>query len=209
MRNGKKQHLKKLGVRTDESGVALILALIMLLVMSVLATTVAFNSNNDFKAMSNFKRGQEAFLAAERCIQEGRNRFERVGIEVLFFLLQNKDTVSLAQGGANDLLVLDEDLDSGARCRSGPRVINSADGPGELIEIPPITKTIQRPLKNTSMSTSASGGAGLVPVTFVVTGKDDRDEDKDDTNLQVNTGTEISVGFETFIPGNANQMYSQ
>ncbi len=193
----------------NENGVALILALIMLLVMSVLATTVAFNSNNDFHAMSSYKRGQEAFLAAERCVQEGRNRFEIIGIEVLFFLLQNKETVTLAQGSASDLLVLDEDLDTGARCRSGPRVIDGADGPGEVIEIPPITKTIQRPLKNTSMSTSASGGAGLVPVTFTVTGKDRMDDDKDDLNNQINTGTEIAAGFETFIPGNANQMYSQ
>jgi len=200
----------------DEGGIALILALIMLLVMSVIATTVSFNSNNDYQAMSNYKRGQEAFLAAERCIQLGRNRFEVVGIEVLYFLLQNKDTVSLGDGGARDLLVLDEDIgDCGtddnplscARCRSGPRVLD--DDGGQLIEIPPITKTIQRPLKNTSMSTSASGGAGLVPVTFLVTGKDRMDKDPDDENPSVNTGTEVAVGFETFIPGNANQMYSQ
>lgn len=199
----------RLNIYGDESGIALILALIMLLVMSVLATTVSFNSNNDFHSMSSFKRGQEAFLAAERCILEGRNRFEIIGIEVLFFLLQNKETVTLAQGGASDLLVLDEDLDNGATCRSGRRTLDGADGPGEVIEIPPITKTIQRPLKNTSMSTSASGGAGLVPVTFTVTGKDRKDKDKTDANLKINTGTEIAVGFETFIPGNANQMYSQ
>lgn len=201
----------------DEGGIALILALIMLLVMSVIATTVSFNSNNDFQAMSNYKRGQEAFLAAERCVQLGRNRFEVVGIEVLYFLLQNKDTASLASGGAN-LLYLDEDVgDCGtdqnplscARCRSGPRVLDGSQDSGRLIEIPPITKTIQRPLKNTSMSTSASGGAGLVPVTFLVTGKDSMDKDPDDANLSVNTGTEVAVGFETFIPGNANQMYSQ
>lgn len=201
----------------DEGGVALILALIMLLVMSVIATTVSFNSNNDFQAMSNYKRGQEAFLAAERCVQLGRNRFEVVGIEVLYFLLQNKDTASLASGGAN-LLYLDEDVgDCGtdqnplscARCRSGPRVLDGSQDNGRLIEIPPITKTIQRPLKNTSMSTSASGGAGLVPVTFLVTGKDSMDKDPDDAKLSVNTGTEVAVGFETFIPGNANQMYSQ
>ncbi len=59
------------------------------------------------------------------------------------------------------------------------------------------------------MSTSASGGAGLVPVTFLVTGKDSMDKDPDDANLFVNTGTEVAVGFETFIPGSANQMYSQ
>ena len=201
----------------DEGGVALILALIMLLVMSVIATTVSFNSNKDFQAMSNYKRGQEAFLAAERCIQLGRNRFEVVGIEVLYFLLQNKDTASLASSGAN-LLYLDEEVgDCGtdqnplscARCRSGPRVLDGSQDSGRLIEIPPITKTIQRPLKNTSMSTSASGGAGLVPVTFLVTGKDSMDKDPDDANLSVNTGTEVAVGFETFIPGNANQMYSQ
>ncbi|MGD9650834.1 MAG: PilX N-terminal domain-containing pilus assembly protein [Candidatus Dadabacteria bacterium] len=201
----------------DERGVALILALIMLLVMSVIATTVSFNSNKDYQAMSNYKRGQEAFLAAERCIQLGRNRFEVVGIEVLYFLLQNKDTASLAGSSAN-LLYLDEELgDCGtdenplscARCRSGPRVLDGSQDSGRLIEIPPITKTIQRPLKNTSMSTSASGGAGLVPVTFLVTGKDSMDKDPEDANLSVNTGTEVAVGFETFIPGNANQMYSQ
>lgn len=202
----------------DEKGIALILALIMLLVMSVIATTVSFNSNNDYQGMSNYKRGQEGFLAAERCIQLGRNRFEVVGIEVLYFLLQNKDTVTLGDGSASELLVLnekvgdcgtDENPVSCARCRSGPRVLDSSLGSGQLIEIPPITKTIQRPLKNTSMSTSASGGAGLVPVTFLVTGKDGMDKDPEDTNLSVNTGTEIAVGFETFIPGNANQMYSQ
>lgn len=202
----------------DEKGIALILALIMLLVMSVIATTVSFNSNNDFKAMSNYKQGQEAFLAAERCIQQGRNRFEVVGIEVLYFLLQNKETVVLGDGSASDLLVLNEEIgDCGedeeslscARCRSGPRVLDSNESEGRLIEIPPITKTIQRPLKNTSMSTSASGGAGLVPVTFLVTGKDRRDKDPGDETLNINTGTEVAVGFETFIPGNANQMYSQ
>lgn len=193
----------------NESGVAIMLALIMLLVMSILAITVSFSSNTDFQAMSNFKRGQESFLAAERCIGEGRNRFEVIGIEILFFLLQNKGTVNLSQGGVGNLLILDETLDNGAVCRSGFRDLNSSSGPAELIEIPPITKTIQRPLKNTSMPSSASGGAGLVPVTFVVTGKDSRDKDKDDTNDSINTGTEIAVGFETFIPGNANQMYSQ
>ena len=65
-----RQMTDKNGLYKNESGVAIILALIMLLVMSVLAITVSFSSNTDFKAMSNFKRGQEAFLAAERCIEE-------------------------------------------------------------------------------------------------------------------------------------------
>jgi hypothetical protein len=199
-----------LRIYKNEEGVAIIMALIMLLVMSVLATTVSFNSNNDFRAMSNYKQGQEAFLAAENCVRQGRKRFEIIGIEVLYFLLQNKDTVILGEGGASELLVLDEDLENGARCRSGPRFLDSAaGGSGQIIEIPPITKTIQRPLKNTSMSTSASGGAGLVPVTFRVTGKDEGDKDIDDVKDTINTGTEVAAGFETFIPGNANQMYSQ
>jgi hypothetical protein len=214
MKNEKKenQHVSCMTVKVcrQQDGVAIIMALIMLLVMSVLATTVSFNSNNDFHSMSNYKRGQEAFLAAEDCIREGRNRFEIVGIEVLYFLLQNKDTVILGQGGADELLVLNEELDNGARCRSGQRTLDSAtEGSGQIIEIPPITKTIQRPLKNTSMSTSASGGAGLVPVTFVVTGKDEDDKDLTDVKDTINTGTEVAAGFETFIPGNANQMYSQ
>jgi len=214
MKSEKKEnrHLSDMVVKVcrQEDGVAIIMALIMLLVMSVLATTVSFNSNNDFRSMSNYKRGQEAFLAAEDCIREGRNRFEIVGIEVLYFLLQNKGTITLGQGGASELLVLDEELENGARCRSGPRTLDSAtQGSGQIIEIPPITKTIQRPLKNTSMSTSASGGAGLVPVTFRVTGKDEKDKDINDVKDTVNTGTEVAAGFETFIPGNANQMYSQ
>jgi len=185
----------------NEKGVALLLALIMLLVMSVLATTVSFNSNNDFHAMSNYKQGQESFLAAEYCVQKGRERFEIIGIEVLYFRLQN--TISSLEQD----LVLNETLDNGAKCRSGPRFLEG--GQGQLIEIPPITKTIQRPLKNTSLSTSASGGAGLVPVSFVVTGKDQGDKDLNDERNEINTGTEIAVGFESFIPGNANQMYSQ
>lgn len=186
----------------DESGVALILALIMLLVMSVIATTVSFNSNNDFQAMSNYKQGQEAFLAAENCIQEGRNRFEIVGLEYMYLLEQNRSTTSLSEQ-SSQLLVLNNQLENGARCRSGPRGLNSAlEGPGRIIEIPktPI-KTMQRSLKNTSMTTGASSGAGLIPVSFVVTGKDQRDKDLDDINDAINTGTEIAVGFEVFMPG--------
>ncbi|MFI5323542.1 MAG: pilus assembly PilX N-terminal domain-containing protein [Thermodesulfobacteriota bacterium] len=195
-------------IRRNEKGIAVVLALIMLLVMSVLATTISFNSNNNFYAMSNHKQGQEAFLAAEYCVQVGRDRFETIGIEVLYFLLQNQSTYTLGQSG-NDDLVLTETLVNGARCRSGDRFYNSTNGPAPMIQIPPITKTVQRPLKNTSLPTSASGGAGLVPVSFVVTGKDQGDKDLNDVDNDINTGTEIAVGFEAFIPGNANQMYSQ
>lgn len=204
-------------IRRDEKGIAVVLALIMLLVMSVLATTISFNSNNNFYAMSNYKQGQEAFLAAEYCVQVGRDRFETIGIEVLYFLLQNQSTYTQGQAKNNDLALYETlpnpdnpNNPNGAMCRSGDRFFDSTtQGPGQLIQIPPPTKTIQRPLKNTSLPTSASGGAGLVPVSFVVTGKDQGDKDLNDVDNDINTGTEIAVGFEAFIPGNANQMYSQ
>lgn len=198
-----------ISIYRNEEGVAIIMALIMLLVMSVLATTVSFNSNNDFRAMSNYKRGQEAFLAAENCVREARHRFEIIGIEYLYLLQQSKDTASLGELSSK-YIVLNEELDNGARCRSGGRFLDSVtDGPGQIIEVPPPTKTLQRPLKNTSMSTSASGGAGLFPSSFVVTGKDQGDKDINDVKDTINTGTEIAAGYETFVPGNPNQMYSQ
>jgi hypothetical protein len=197
-----------LRVYKREEGVAIIMALIMLLVMSVLATTVSFNSNNDFRAMSNYKQGQEAFLAAENCVWEARHNFEIIGIEYMYLLEQNKDTALLSELSSK-YIVLNSELDNGAKCRSGPRFHDSeTDGPGQIIEVPPPTKTVQRPLKNTSMTTSASGGAGLFPSSFVVTGKDQRDKDIDDVKGTINTGTEIAAGYETFIPGGVTQMYS-
>lgn len=197
--NGKNSKPRALGVCKNESGVALILALIMLLVMSVLATTVSFNSNNDFHAMSNYKQSQEAFLAAERCIQEGRRRIEIFGVGYLYLLQQNN--LGSVQGSDN-LLVLDEELGSGARCRSGRRAFDGSNGPGEFIPIPLPTKAFQRPAKGTSV-----GGASFVPVPFTVTGKDSRDKDKDDASDAINTGTEILVGVEAFVQGDASSFY--
>jgi hypothetical protein len=74
--------------RTSESGIAVIIAMIMILIMSTLAITISFMSNIDFQTMSNYKRGQEAFLAAENCVEEARKVFETVGIETLFYELQ-------------------------------------------------------------------------------------------------------------------------
>lgn len=202
--DGKNSRQRALDVCKNENGVALILALIMLLVMSVLATTVSFNSNNDFHAMSNYKQSQEAFLAAEQCIQEGRRRFEIFGAPFLYLLQQN--SVGSVQGSGN-LLVLDEELGSGARCRSGRRAFDGSGGPGEFIQIPPPTKSIQRPIKNTSFTTGAQGGANFIPTTFVVTGKDSRDKDKDDASDAINTGTEIAVGVESFMAGSDQPTY--
>ncbi len=189
-----------------ESGIAIILAMIMLLVMSVLALTVSFNSNNDFHSMSVFKRGQQSFLAAERCVEQARVRFEVIGIETLYFLLQSSPTGSET---ANELTIA-ENLDNDSFCRTGARDWHDpdSDNPAPLISIPPPTKTSGRPIKNVSLPSGGIGAAAVVPASFQVTGKDSQDEDMDDSNENINTGTEIAVGLESFIPGGASNIYS-
>lgn len=186
-----------------EDGIAIILALIMLLVLSVLAVTISFMSNVDFQTMSNYKQGQEAFLAAERCIEEGRKRFEVVGIETLYFLLQSEINAE----GLEDLTV---ELSNGARCRSGRRDFDwSKDKPSNLYLVPKVasTKAYGRPIRHVSLPSGGIGGAALVSTTFTVVGKDARDKDPKDTKEEINTGTEIAFGVETFIPGGASNVY--
>ena len=179
-----------------EGGVALIIALIMLLTMTMLAISVSFTSNVDFQTMSNYKQGQEAFLAAERCVEEAKKQFETLGVVPLFLLLQG--------GAATGIQV---DLPSGARCRTGPRNYDVLDGPIPFPEIPPPTKAMGRPLKNTSLPSGNLGGAVMLGTTFLVTGKDAGDKDKTDTNADINTGTEISAGLESFLAGGASNVY--
>ena len=113
----------------NQDGIAIILAMIMLLVMSVLAITVSFISNVDFKMMSIHKRGQESFLAAETCISEARQRLETVGVETLFFELQSTPDLTVVPT-SSDMVILkpmnntDDPADDpedwkGAMCRSG------------------------------------------------------------------------------------------
>ena len=64
-----------------------------------------------------------------------------------------------------------------------------------------------RPLKNTSLPSGGLGGAVMIGTSFLVTGKDAGDKDKDDTNPDINTGTEISAGFESFLAGGASNVY--
>lgn len=201
--------LKPLNLNNNESGIAIILAMIMLLVMSVLAVTVSFNSNSDFHSMSVFKRGQQSFLAAERCVEQGRVRFEVIGIETLYFLLQASPPGSLGFQSSNELTIA-ETLENGSFCRTGPRNWNDpdSDSPAPLISIPPPTKTSGRPVKNVSLPSGGIGAAAVVPASFQVTGKDSQNEDLDDTNANINTGTEIAVGLESFIPGGASNIYS-
>ena len=111
---------------------------------------------------------------------------------------------------SNEALFIDKDLASGAMCRTGPRLWHDPNDtdPAPLLEIPPPSKASARPVKNVSLASGGVGAAGLIPVTFQVTGKDARDEDLDDDKLFINTGTEIAVGLESFIPGGASNMYS-
>ncbi len=219
---------KHLGVNKKifkEDGVAIFIALFMLLIMSILAITVAFNANIDFQTMANYKRGQQSFLAAERCVAEARRRFETEGIEFLFFQLQNNTLKGIEEKWGRldpetNLPVVCADEETGINtnefstqcmvCRTGPRDFHRSDptaDPVPFINILPPTKTSGRPIKNTSMPSGGAGGAALVPVTFIVTGKDEQDKDKTDTNREINTGTEIAVGFETFVPGGATNVY--
>jgi hypothetical protein len=186
-----------------EDGVALILSIIILLVISTLATTIAFVTYLDVQTTSNYKRGQEAFLAAERCVGEARRMFETLGIEVLYFNLQGGEKMGLS--------LLGED---GSYCRTGDRFWenpSSSAAPSDVVppfvELPPPSKAMGRPQKQVSLPWGGVGGAALVPATFTVVGKDKEDKDLLDKDPNVNTGVEIAVGYENFIPGGASNVY--
>lgn len=190
--------------KSSESGIAVIIALIMILIMSTVAITISFMSNIDFQTMSNYKQGQEAFLAAEDCVAEARKVFETKGIETLFYELQ----VSNQQEG----IALPKTPGSGeSYCRTGSRNFQCMSPPCDppaIVQQPPPTKQMGRPLKNVSLPSGGVGGAAAVPASFLVTGKDAMDRDKMDTNPDINTGVEIAVGFESFVPGGASNVYS-
>lgn len=192
---------------SNENGIALILALIMLLVISILAISASFISNMDFQMMSNYKQGQEAFLAAERCVDEARKQFEVVGIETLYFQLQSGITTGITLKIGPNGVNCDSEPQKCAVCRTGPRDYSSSSGPVPFLQVPPPTKLLGRPLKHVSLPSGGIGGAALVPSSFMVTGKDAGDKDKNDTSSTMNTGTEVSAGFESFIPGGASNVY--
>jgi type II secretory pathway pseudopilin PulG len=190
---------------TNESGIAVIIALVMILIMSTLAITISFMSNIDFQTMSNYKQGQEAFLAAEKCVQQAKRVFETTGVETLFYQLQ----VGAERLGIE---VPPTPSKSESYCRTGSRNFhrdNAGDPPAPIIHLPPPpTKQMGRPLKHVSLPSGGVGGATAVPASFLVTGKGAGDRDKKDTNPDINTGVEIAVGFETFVPGGATNVYS-
>ncbi len=204
---------------SGESGIALIIALIMLLVMSIMAISVSFLSNTDFQTMSNFKRGQEAFLAGETCVQETRRRISEEGLALLLFKQSAQQAsnplvepleIDLAENNS-DLAVQRESNGDfiGAFCRSGTRLMDGTvvASKDPIFAFPDNVKSIERVLRNTSLPDSGAGGAKAIPVTFTVMGKDSQDRDKSDSDSEINTGTQIAVGVETFTGGGASNVY--
>lgn len=199
-------NFNKVKNRKSEEGIAIILALLILLVLSAMAVSISFISNIDFQTMANFKRGQEAFLAAERCVMEAKKTFEITGIGELAFRDQFgiDQTLSLA-------------LDNGATCRSGTRDFDADtndDGNPDtgasagFVEFPTETKQLGRPIKGTSLPMGGSAGVTVVPFAFRVVGKDSQDEDPNDLKDDINTGTEIAVGIENFTVGGGSNVYN-
>ncbi len=198
----------------NEEGIAIILALIMLLVMSVMALSVSFMSNTNFRMMSVHKNGQEAFLAGESCVMEAKKRLEEIGAAPLFLKLQSAgDPTTISTLNAIVILKnLDKNDDGeevvdwkGPLCRSGPRIWDSStQGPGLFINIPDVTKANGRPVADESVGQATTA----ITVPFNVMGKASNDKDKDDTDNEINTGTEIGIGIEVFVVGATDPIYS-
>ncbi len=181
----------------SQKGIAIVLALITLLIISIMAVSVSFVSNTDYSTMSNYKAGHEAFLAAERCTSEARKTFEIEGIETIV-ALQTIDKLEAFK----------RTLENGSVCRSGPRFydLNSGDSL-PFVNVPEGVKSIQRALKNTSLPSGGKSSPVAAEISFEVLGKDSEDKDKDDTDDDLNNGTHLSVGLETFLPGGGSNVY--
>ena len=200
---------------SDQSGIALIIALVMLLVMSVMAISVSFLSNTDFQTMSNFKRGQEAFLAGETCIQETRRRIAEQGLALLLFKQSAQKAsdplvkpVDIDLASSNNNLITDSD-GIGATCRSGSRIMDGTtiSSKDPIFTLPDNVRSIERVMRNTSLPDAGSGGSKAIPIVFTVMGKDSQDKDKEDEEDNINTGTQLAVGVEIFTGGGASNVY--
>ncbi|MCC6502144.1 MAG: hypothetical protein IT362_03280 [Deltaproteobacteria bacterium] len=65
--------MKRANIIRDEKGMALVLALIVLLLMSILGTMMFANSSSESQASRNYRVKQDAFYAAERAIEYARS----------------------------------------------------------------------------------------------------------------------------------------
>jgi len=191
----------------NESGVALIIAIIMILVMSALASAISFVSNNDFVSMANYKKGQEAFLAAESCATGTRDIIENEGPGILFEGLRSEINdqlfVRMPIRSAVDTSIIGTDVSKwkNPMCRTGHRfLLNSNDFKNPRNFLITNRKKAQGNVKHFSI-----GEFNLHEVSFVVTGKDSSDEDKADTKSDINTGIEIITGVEIKTLGGTNE----
>jgi len=204
-------------IRNDENGIALIIAIILILVMTTLASTISFLSNNDFYSMSNYKRGQEAFLASESCVIEIRKILENIEPNKLYEVTRADimvPEVLESELGSNIFVQkpvnINDNPDSlpdswhGPVCRTGSRAL----GPEQIKQPSNYLITNEhkssRPAKNYSESEF-----GITPISIIVTGKDSLDGDKTDDIDKINTGIEIIVGFEVLTPGGNQNQYSR
>jgi len=212
-------------LKNDESGIALIIAIILILVMTTLASTIAFLSNNDFYSMSNYKRGQEAFLAAESCVIEVRKTLENTNPAVFYELIRSGIDAGLVEEELGRKLFIQKPISSydgtivasinpdpatweGPVCRTGSRALSYTEiRKPENFLITNETKT-SRHLKNYSI-----GHFNITPMSVIVTGKDSLDGDKSDRNEEtpdnhpINTGIEILSGFEVLTLGGRGNEY--
>ena len=194
----------------EEKGIAIVMALILLLTMSVMGLTVSFLSNIDFKLVSNYKSGQESLIAAESCVIEGRRRIEKIGAEKLFFELQNSASSSSIPSDFLFIMSLKKESSTdpkdwlGPMCRSGPKMAN---GPLRFINDISQAKSYARAPKNTSLVSGGASSGALFPMSYVITGKSSVDRDKGDSDNKINTGTEIVVGFEVYLPTGGTNTY--
>ena len=179
--------------RINDAGqrvIAVFIALVMILVMSVMGVSLMFVSNTDFQGMQALKRGQEAFLAAERCAEEGRFRVELNGFQNLLFQQQEGFKIVLGDGDSNKNI--------NPVCRTGNRRDDTAEEP--YLAVTPDLKAKERPVENTSVPSGNVGGAVAIPLSFNVIGKYGTDLDIVDSNPNINTGTELAIGVEVFMP---------
>ena len=181
---------------SNERGVALIIAIILVLVMSAIASTISFISNNDFLSMSHYKREREAFLAAESCISEARSLLETQLAGTMpegYRSFINNDAVFVRKSmrPEDNLLPVEDWI--GSMCRFGHRKSAS----DHSLFTNPSNFLIANESKSCARINDFSVNEFCLNTqSIIVTGKDGTDKDKEDKYPGINTGIEIIAGFE-------------
>ena len=65
-------------IRKNERGVALLIALIALLLLTAIAATMIFTSNIESSINTNYRAEQQAYFAARAGLEEARTRMLRI-----------------------------------------------------------------------------------------------------------------------------------